>query len=94
MNIETATKIITLSTATLLFFGTRLSDDALLFFLVGAIPGTTHNIPSGAMLALFVAAACTVGYFIARAYGLGRRLMSAIHAARQVLAHRDLSDAA
>lgn len=94
MNIETATKIITLSTATLLFFGTQLSDDALLFFLVGAIPGTDHNIPSGVMLALFSFAACAVGCLVAHTYGLDRRLVSAANAAKQAFTHRDLSDAA
>lgn len=94
MNIQTATKIITLSTATLLFFGTRLSDDALLFFIVGAIPGTDHNIPSNVMLTLIVLAVGWITYRVARAHGLGRRLIASVHTIKQTFTHHDLSDAA
>lgn len=90
MDIQTATRIINLSTAALLFFGTRLVDDVFLFFLVGAIPGTSHSVPSWLMLTLCSLAAGWVAYFIARAHGLDRAAATFFQTIKQTL-HRPLS---
>ena len=49
---------------------TDLSSDLLLFFLVGAIPGTDSSLSSGTMLALISLVASLILGHLARAHGL------------------------
>lgn len=76
---------------------TDLSSDLLLFFLVGAIPGTDFSLSSGTMLALIILAASLILSQLARAYGLHivtRRILTKTHqAAKEYLTKRSLGQA-
>lgn len=55
--------IITSLAIVILLSETDLSSDLLLFFLVGAIPGTHYSLSSGTMLALIIVTALTLLYW-------------------------------
>lgn len=62
--------ILTSLTFAMLLSETGLSSDLLLFFLVGAVPGTDYNLSSNIMLALYGSAAILIIVHLLRAYGL------------------------
>lgn len=84
-------------TLTLLLSETELSSDLLLFFLVGAIPGTNYSLSSDTMLALIGLVASLIGLRLIRSYGLhytaGKLLVRAYHTAKQQFAKRSLEQA-
>lgn len=61
--------IITSFTVLMLLSETDLFTDLLLFFLVGAIPGTHYSLPSSVMLFLTVVTAGAVVYWFLKSHG-------------------------
>lgn len=84
-------------TLILLLLETDLSSDLLLFFLVGAIPGTDSSLSSGTMLALIGLAASLVLLHLARAHGFhiatSRILAKTYQIVKEQLTKRSLGQA-
>lgn len=89
--------LLTSLTLTLLLSETDLSSDLLLFFLVGAIPGTNSSLSSNTMLALIGITASLVLLHLTRAYGLhivtNRLLAKAYQITKEQLTKRSLGQA-
>jgi hypothetical protein len=94
---KTPVVLLTSLTLTLLLSETDLSSDLLLFFLVGAIPGTDSSLSSGTMLALIGLTASLVLLHLARAYGFhiaaSRMLTKACQIVKEQLTKRSLGQA-
>lgn len=89
--------IITSFTLLMLLSETDLFTDLLLFFLVGAIPGTHYSIPSNVMLIFTVVAAGFVVYQFLKAHGwhiaLARIANKAYETIKSTLDKRSLGQA-
>lgn len=62
--------ILTSLTFAMLLSETELSSDLLLFFLVGAVPGTNYNVSSNTMMALYALAAIFVVARLLQTHGI------------------------
>lgn len=89
--------LLTSLTLTLLLSETDLSSDLLLFFLVGAIPGTSSSLSSNTMLALIGITASLVLLHLTCAHGLhtatNRLLAKAYQITKEQLTKRSLGQA-
>lgn len=94
---KTTAVTLTSLTFALLLSETDLSSDLLLFFLVGAIPGTSYSLSSGTMLTLIGLATTLFVYYLTRTYSLhgqaGRILAKTYQTAKEQLIKRSLGRA-
>ena len=76
---------------------TELSSDLLLFFLVGAVPGTTYSIPSGIMLTFYGITGAVIILHLLQAYGIytlfAKQAAKAHQLLKQTLDKRPLGEA-
>ena len=89
--------IITSFTVLMLLSETDLFTDLLLFFLVGAIPGTHYSLPSSVMLFLTIITAGAVIYWFLKAHGwhtvFPRLAVKAYESIKSSLSNRSLGSA-
>jgi hypothetical protein len=72
-------------TIAMLLSETGLSSDLLLFFLVGAIPGTGYSLPSTIMLTFYAAAAISVVAHLLHTQGFTNLLIKQFHKSRHLI---------